>query len=184
MIMVGGVDMHNLLETIMRIVNTVVEEEPLPLNIIEASHFWTYYIAVMDSIAFEEAGLNISDDTELKQLLKESESLCLKQAHHIEQIMRENGIKLPRVSEPKPFTDSKYIPEGVKLTGEELSNGLAIKFASMASFGATAATMSIRADVRKMWMGFLVEVLTFDIKLKSTMRKREWLNMPPAYKPA
>jgi hypothetical protein len=166
------------------IFNTMIDDEPIPpLNIIEASFAWLYYGIVKEAIAFEEAGLNTTNDDEFKGVLNDAVKLCSKHAKQLEQFMRKEGVTLPPVSEPKPFTDYKDIPLGVKLTDEELSNGLALKIIAMTTNASAAASQSIRTDVGAMWVQFLNETLAYGMTLKTKMRKRGWAKIPPAYTP-
>lgn len=85
--------------------------------------------------------------------------------------------------EPKPITDPREIPAGVKLTDEEIANGLAIKIIAMSTQAVTAATQCVRTDVGAMWVQFLNETLLYGTTLKTKMRKRGWAKIPPAYAP-
>ena len=176
--------MPNYIEALRSIFNTIVDDEPnLPLNIIEASHAWLYYGIVKEAIAFEEAGLNTTYDDELKGMLKDAVKLCSDHAKQLEQFLRKEGVALPPVAEPKPFTDAKDIPLGVKLTDDEIANGLALKIMAMSANSSTAAAHSVRSDVGVMWVQFLNESLAYGSTLKAKMRKRGWAKIPPFYTP-
>ncbi|HJV44975.1 MAG TPA: hypothetical protein VJ824_04525 [Bacillota bacterium] len=75
------------------------------------------------------------------------------------------------------------IPLGVKLTEEELANGLALKVIAMSTSASTAAVQSVRTDVGLMWVQFLNEELAYGATLKTKMRKRGWAKLPPAFTP-
>ncbi|HJV45139.1 MAG TPA: hypothetical protein VJ824_05355 [Bacillota bacterium] len=75
------------------------------------------------------------------------------------------------------------IPLGVKLTDEELANGLALKVIAMSTAASTAAAQSVRTDVGVMWVQFLNEALVYGATLKTKMRKRGWAKLPPAFTP-
>jgi hypothetical protein len=139
---------------------------------------------VKEAIAFEEAGLNTTNDDELKGMLKDAVKLCSDHAKQLEQFMRKEGVPLPPVSEPKPFTDPRDIPIGVKLTDDEISNGLALKIIAMSTNASTAASQCVRTDVGAMWVQFLNETLAYGMTLKTKMRKRGWAKIPPAYTPS
>jgi hypothetical protein len=174
----------NYIETLQNALNTLVDDEPIPpLNIIEASAAWLYYAVVKEAIAFEEAGLNTTNDDELKGMLKDAVTLCSGQAKQLEQFMRKEGVALPPVSEPKPYTDPKDIPLGVKLTDDEIANGLALKIIAMSTQSSTAASQAVRTDVGALWMQFFNETSAYGMTLKTKMRKRGWAKMPPAYTP-
>ncbi|MEW9669961.1 DUF3231 family protein [Ammoniphilus sp. 3BR4] len=176
--------MPNYIEALRSVFNTIVDDEPKPLlNIIEASFSWLYYGVVKEAMAFEEAGLNTTVDDELKGMLKDAIKLCSDHAKQLEKFMREEGISLPPVSEPKPFSDPNDIPLGVKLTDDEISNGLALKIMAMSTNASTAAAQCVRTDVGAMWVQILNESLAYGMTLKTKMRKRGWAKLPPAYTP-
>ncbi|GAE27860.1 hypothetical protein JCM9140_4022 [Halalkalibacter wakoensis JCM 9140] len=176
--------MPNIIEAIKNTFNSIADDEPTPpINIIEASYTWLYYGIVMEAIAFEEAGLNTTSDDELKGILKDAIKLCQEQAKETERLMRKEGLTLPPVSEPKPFTSNHDIPPGVKLTDDEISNGLAMKILAMTTKASLAATEGVRTDIGAMYVRFFNEAAIFGATLKTKMRKRGWAKLPPAYTP-
>lgn len=177
--------MPNIIEALSSAFNSIVDDEPkLPLNIIEASYSWLYYAIVKEVIAFEEVGLCTTNDDELKGILKDAVKLCSGHTIQLEKFMRTEGVTLPPVSESKPFTDPNAIPLGVKLTNEELANGLAIKILAMSTKSSLAAAEALRTDVGAMWAQFFNESVMFGATLKIKMRKRGWAKTPPAYAPS
>lgn len=173
----------NYTEALRSIFNTIVDDEPLPpLNIIEATHCWLYYGIVREAVAFEQAGLNTTNDDELKGMLNDAEKLCTAQAQELEQFMRKEGVILPPTSEPKPTTSYKDIPPGVKLTDDELANGLALKIILMSNEASLAAAQCVRTDMGIIWVKNLNEALAYGT-LKTKMRKRGWAKFPPSYTP-
>lgn len=109
--------------------------------------------------------------------------LCKDHEKQLRDFMRAEGVNLPSVTEPKPLTDAADIPPGVKLTNEEIANGLALKIIALSQQAALGATQSVRTDIGSMWMQFLNETLIYGSTLKVKMRKRGWAKLPPAYSP-
>ncbi|MGJ9383819.1 DUF3231 family protein [Salipaludibacillus sp. CF4.18] len=176
--------MPNILEAIQHAFNSIVDDEPKPpLNIIEASYSWLYYGIAKEAIAFEEAGLNTTRDDELKGMLNDAIKLCTDHAQQLEKLMKNEGVTLPPVSESKPKTDNKDIPLGVKLTDEEIANGLALKVLAMSNKSASGVAECVRTDIGVMWLQFFNEVAVFGATLKIKMRKRGWAKYPPAFTP-
>lgn len=176
--------MPNLIEAVKSAFHTIADDEPtLPLNIMEASSMWFYYTMAKEAISFEEAELNTTMDDELKGMLNDALKMCHDHANRLEKIMREEAVPFPAVAEPKPKTDPKGIPPGVKLTDDEIANGLAVKIIAMALQASTAATQCVRTDIGMMWARFLNETLAYGMTLKTKMRKRGWAKMPPPYTP-
>lgn len=176
--------MPNIIEALSSAFNTIIDgEHKLQLNIVEASYCWLYYAIVKEALAFEEGGLNTTNDDELKGILTDAIKLCSNQAKQLENFMRKEGVTLPPVSEPKPYSDQKDIPPGVKLTDDEIANGLAIKILAMTTKSSLAAAECVRTDVGAMWVQFFNEAVIYGTTLKTKMRKRGWAKIPPAYTP-
>ncbi|WP_078553457.1 DUF3231 family protein [Bacillus alkalicellulosilyticus] len=176
--------MPNVLEAVKSAFNTIVDDEPpIPLNIIEASSCWFYYGLVNEAIAFQEAGLNTTNDDEVKGILQDAIKMCMAQSKELKSFMLKEGIPLPPTSETKPKSDHNEIPTGVKLTDDEITNGVALKTVAMNVQAATAAAECVRTDIGSMWVQFLMDSITYGITLKTKMRKRGWAKIPPPYAP-
>ncbi|RXJ04276.1 DUF3231 family protein [Anaerobacillus alkaliphilus] len=176
--------MPNYLESIMAAVKTIIDDEQQPtLNILEAGHCWLYYGVLREAVAFEQAGMNTTDDDELKGILKDAEKMCLAQAQELEDFMRKEGVPLPPVSEFKPMSNSSEIPPGVKLTDDEISNGVAMKMIALSNAASMAASQCVRTDLGTLWVKDLNEALAYGMTLKTKMRKRGWAKIPPSYSP-
>lgn len=72
---------------------------------------------------------------------------------------------------------------GVKLTDDEIANGISLKLASVNVLCATTVSQSIRTDVGLMFLEFQTHILLFAADFKTLMEKRGWLKSPPAYLP-
>lgn len=177
--------MSNIVEAIRSMVNTIVDDEPKPpITILEASNLWLYFAGITEAIAFEEIGLNTTEDDELKGILMDAKKMCSNQSERIKKFMIKEGISLPPTSEEKPKSESKSIPLGAKLTDSELANSLSLKIVTMVIEGATASAQAVRTDVGMIWLELLTESLTFGMTLKTKMRKRGWAKIPPSYTPS
>jgi putative hemolysin len=158
------------------------EPEP-PLHIGEAMACWTYYAMLMEAVAYEQAALNTTTDNELLGMVNDAVKLCNDQGKRLKEFMHREGITLPPVSEDKPKSDPNAIPPGVKITDNEIANGLALKSTAGLIHCATSAAASVRVDVGILWSEFLAEQLTYGMTLKTKMRKRGWLKHPPSFTP-
>lgn len=176
--------MPGVVEAIKNVVGSMVDDDPKsPLHIGEAMSCWTYLASIAEALSYEQAGLNTTTDPELKHALQEVTKLCDSQVRRISHFMQREGVPLPPVSEPKPKSDSSAVPLGVKLTDDEIANGVSIKIAAAIIACATAASESVRNDVSLMWMEFQREQMTYAMNLKTLMGKRGWLKVPPLYSP-
>lgn len=176
--------MPNLFEAVINTFRTLIDNEPkAPLHTGEVTSCWFYYTALKEAIRFEEAGLNMTTDNEVVEMLKDAIKLCESQAKRIERFMVSEGIPLPETSAPKPKSNPNEVPLGVKLTDDEIANGVSIKMAAANLECGMGQSQSIRNDVGFMWLEFQVEILTFGATLKTLMRKRGWIKVPPYYYP-
>jgi hypothetical protein len=176
--------MANLLGNLVDYIRTTFDNEPKsPPNIGEAYGCWIYYSALAEEIPAIEVGLNTTTDDELIQLLNEGMSLGNSQLKQLKAFMINEGIPLSRSSENKPKSDPNSIPLGVKTTDYEIANFLSIKVATNIIMCGNNISQSIRSDIGLMWMEFLVEKAQYGFKLKTAMRKRGWVKVPPFYYP-
>lgn len=97
--------------------------------------------------------------------------------------MVEEGIPLSKTSETRPKSDPNSIPLGAKMTDDEIANFISIKIATNIVMCATNMSQSIRNDMGLMWARFQAEKMVFGMELKTAMRKRGWLKVPPYYYP-
>ncbi|MFC4767927.1 DUF3231 family protein [Effusibacillus consociatus] len=87
------------------------------------------------------------------------------------------------MTESKPKSEPNAVPTGVKLTDEELANGVALKITSAITMCGTGLIQAVRNDVGMMWFEFQTEHVIYGANLKALMRKRGWIKVPPYYYP-
>jgi len=176
--------MPNVFDAVTSIAKSIFDDEPKPpLHIGEAMACWTYYAMLMEAVAYEQVALNTTTDDELLGIVNDAVKMCNNQEIRLKEFMHREGITLPPVSEDKPDSDPNAVPPGVKLTDNEIANGLALKSTASIIHCATSASSSVRVDVGIMWTEFLAEQLTYGVTLKTKMRKRGWLKQPPSFTP-
>jgi hypothetical protein len=138
---------------------------------------------VEEFLRYEEMGLNTSTDDEVIEMLTDAARLCESQIKNLSKFMKEEGIPLPDVTSSKPNSNSKDIPLGVKLTDVELANGVAFKVVTCLQTCAIGQADAVRNDVAMIWLRFYLDWVSFGATLKTLMRKRGWLKVPPYYYP-
>ncbi|WP_372663471.1 DUF3231 family protein [Cohnella sp.] len=174
----------NLFEAAIDVMKTLVDDQPKPpLHIGEAMTCWTYLTMLEEEKANVQIGLNTTTDNDLLDALSASLDLATAQATELRNFMLREGVTLPPVSEIKPTSESQSVPMGVKLTDDEIANALSIKLVSNYMTCATGAMQSVRNDVGLMFAKFQGEKLKFGASLKTLMRKRGWIKIPPYYVP-
>jgi hypothetical protein len=179
-----GSEMPNVIESISVALRSLVDEEPKPpLHVGEVMSCWTYLTILEESIVVEQQGLNMTTDTELRDFVEKSMAKASSQAQRLKDFMQREGVSLPPHSEHKPLSDPNAVPLGAKSTDSEIANAVVIKLVTSITTCASAAADSVRNDVGLMFVEFQSEALTFAAMLKSLMRKRGWLKIPPFYYP-
>jgi len=174
----------DLLQALKSVVQSFIKDEnKTPLHIGEAMGCWIFLALAGETQVQTEAGINSTTDPELRKALQEAVNLFKSEKERISAFMRSEGIPLPPLSESKPISDPNSVPLGVKLTDNELANSLKKKVSMAITNCSEAASQSLRSDVSLMWAEFLQEHITFLLILKSLMRKRGWLKVPPPYHP-
>jgi hypothetical protein len=178
--------MPNPFEAVWNLLKIAVDntnEPKSPLHVIEVGDCWKYITLLEEFIRYEEIGLNTTTDDEVNELLTDVIRLCESQVTKLSQFMKKEGIPLPDVTSPKPSSNSKDIPLGVKLTDNEITNGVAFKLVVCMQACAQGQADAIRNDIGMMWLQYYSEWVTFGTTLKTLMRKRGWIKVPPYYYP-
>lgn len=176
--------MTSVFEAVIDTIKTYIDDGPTsPMHVGEVMACWTYLALIQESSVFLQGGLNTTMDEELRQTLVESKEQCQSQAKRLTDFLIQEGISLPPTSEQKPVSEPSAVPLGVKLTDDEIANGISIKTASAIMSCASAASQCIRSDVGVMFTHFLTEKLKYGASLKALMRKRGWIKIPPYYVP-
>lgn len=176
--------MTSLFEAVIDVMKTLIDDEPKPpLHIGEAMTCWTYLTMLEEEIASVQIGLNTTTDNDLLDALHASMELAKAQSKDLRDFMLREGVSLPPVSEIKPKSEPNAVPMGVKLTDDEIANALSIKVVANYMMCSTGAVQSVRNDVGMMFVKFQAEKLKFGASLKTLMRKRGWIKVPPYYVP-
>ncbi|MRX73098.1 DUF3231 family protein [Bacillus lacus] len=174
--------MANPIEAFINIFKEVTDhEETSPLHVIEVGDCWTYLATLEEFIRFEEMGMNTTTDDDLVEMLKDALKICQKQAERLSGFLLKEGVELPNVTPPKPSSSPNEIPPGVKLSDDDISNGIAFKAVNLMIMAGKGQADSVRTDVGIMWFEFFTEFSLFGASLKRLMKKRGWLKVPPYY---
>lgn len=138
---------------------------------------------VEEFIRYEEIGLNTTIDDEVKEMLTDVLKICESHVKRISNFMKNEGVPLPDVTLSKPESDPNGVPLGVKLTDDEITNGIAFKLVTCSQACSKGQANAVRTDVAIIWTQFFIEWVAFGATLKTLMRKRGWLKVPPYYYP-
>lgn len=176
--------MSNPFEAAWNTLKLLVDNEPKsPMHVGEVMSIWTYLTVLDEALRYEEVGLNTTTDDEVKELLVDAKKICESQSQRLSNFMQKEGIPLPSNQAKKPVSEPNEIPLGVKLTDDEIANGVSLKIAAASVECAMGNSQSIRTDLGLIWTEFYTEMLTFGATTKTLLRKRGWIKIPPYYSP-
>lgn len=178
--------MPNPFEAVWNVLKTAidnVDEPKSPMHVIEVGDCWKYVTMIEEFIRYEEIALNTTTDDEVKESINDGIQMCESQVKKLSQFLKNKGVPLPDVTSTKPNSNPKEVPLGVKLTDDEIANGIAFKLVVCMQTCAKGQADAIRNDVGMMWLKFYSEWVTYGTTFKTLMRKRGWLKVPPYYYP-
>ncbi|MCR2821557.1 DUF3231 family protein [Lederbergia panacisoli] len=176
--------MAHRIEALIEVFQSLFDDEPKPsLHVGEVMACWTYLAVLEEAVALEQLGINTTEDPELKKVLQKSMDGANSQAIRLKDFLQKEGVPFPPAPESKPLSDPNAIPLGAKMTDSEIANSVSVKLASSVAMCATGAVQSIRNDVGLMLLEFQTEAMRYSVILKSLMKKRNWLKIPPYYFP-
>ncbi|MCC2686356.1 MAG: hypothetical protein K0R75_3255 [Paenibacillaceae bacterium] len=170
-------------ETTMDVIQSLTNSRSQPMHVGEVMTAWTYLAFVESIVAFEEVGLNMTMEADLKKLFTASRKVAIEHREHLTELLRKEGVPLPEAPEGKPECNPEAIPAGVKFTDNELVNMLNMNFVVAAGMCANAASQSLRADVSTMFLKFQMDKLSLSYQAKELMERKGWLKIPPFYNP-
>ncbi|MDQ0220777.1 DUF3231 family protein [Peribacillus cavernae] len=176
--------MTTIFEAVKDFLQMSLDNEPKnPLHVGEVMSCWLYLATMDEAAVYIQIGLNTTTDDDVKNILKESLNQCETQGKRFKEFLKKEGVHLPPTSEQRPNSEPNSVPLGVKLTDDEIMNGLSIKTVAAITACASAVSQSIRNDVGALFTQCMLEKMKFGTSLKYLMRKRGWIKVPPYYYP-
>lgn len=177
--------MKNVFEAISSIIyNFIDEESKPPLHVGEVMDLWTAYTAFHEAHSLYRMGLNITTDTELIHTLKSALKCSLSDTNRIKELLLKEGVPLPLVNSEKPLSSPMAVPEGVRLTDDEIANLISVKIATSIMFCAQSMSKTVRTDVGMLFFSIQINLMELAAPLKNLMKSRGWLRIPPKYTPS
>lgn len=174
----------NLFEVLNDAFKPFLDGEKKPLTVLEVSNLWFYLAATENTMRNEEIAYNVTQDKELKKKLKDAkEHVHQPIAKSIRELLIKEEVPLPQTTAEKPVGDYVNIPEGAKLTDEEIANLMSYNLLLGINYASKGITEAVRADVGLLFSKFLMKKITFSLTIKDLLKKRGWMRVPPYYKP-
>jgi Protein of unknown function (DUF3231) len=172
------------IEALTKFFHSLIDDEPKPnLHVGEVMCCWTYYATLRESVSIEQICLHTTKDPELLDIVEKAIIGADSQSQVLEDFLIKEGVQLPPVSETKPKSNPDDIPNGAKMTDDEIANFISMKIAYSITYCATSFTQCVRNDVASMFLRFQMELMEYGVLLKSVIKKRGWLKIPPDYLP-
>ncbi|MGV3465719.1 MAG: DUF3231 family protein [Heyndrickxia sp.] len=174
--------MTNLFESIKDFFKTFADsEDPNPLHTGEVTNIWLLLTLLEEGVITYQVGLNTTTDDALIHTFNNGIQLSEITINKLKTFMIKEGIPLPPSSEDKPKSEPNAVPLGVKFTDSELVNLVSAKVAAEIVLIGQTLAMSVRNDFALLIMQFLFELLKYGTSLKTLMRQRGWMKIPPYY---
>ncbi|WP_248929582.1 DUF3231 family protein [Paenibacillus hamazuiensis] len=173
----------NVLELFADSIKPFLDGEKPPLNVGEVMNLWFYLTATDQTMRGEQVSFNIVQDLELKAKLREViDTVHTPIFEDLTAFFKAEGVPLPEIMPGKPVGDFRNIPEGSKLSDEEVANLLSFNIVLGINYACRGMTEAVRPDVAAMFAKFQMKKAAYAIGLRDLLRKKGWLKVPPVYK--
>lgn len=154
-----------------------------PLHVGEVMNLWFYLTGTQQTLRSDQMAFNIVHDAELKEKLQDIiNNVHRPMIRELEDFFRKEEIPLPDTTPDKPIADYKNIPEGAKMSDEEIANLLSYNLVVGIMAATRGFTEAVRPDVAMMFMKYQMIKATFAVTLKDLNQKRGWIKVPPYYR--
>lgn len=175
----------NLLEILKDAIHPLSDGKKPPLHVGEVMNLWFYLTATEQTIRGEQVSFNTVQDAELKEKIED----VINKVHNpireeLKEFLRNEGVPLPKATPDKPIEDFRSIPEGGKLSDEEIANLLSFNIVLGITYACRGLTESVRPDVAAMFAKFQMKKAAFSLTLRELMAKKGWMLVPPPYNPS
>jgi hypothetical protein len=144
---------------------------------------WLYTAMGENTIQNEQIAINTVEDDELREKMKVALQVHTEVVNEMKEFLSKQGVPLPKPTPEKPQGDFKYIPDGAKMTDQEVANMMSFNLVIALTYGVRGLSESVRADVAYLYAKFLTKHLTLSVQLKQLMEKKGWIQQAPAFKP-
>ncbi|WP_241494339.1 DUF3231 family protein [Bacillus coahuilensis] len=114
--------MINVVEALTELVKNFTDEEPKPpLHVGEVMALWTAFTAFEEAHSLYQIGLNTTNDPDLITLLEDALKGSNQDSIKIQDLLVKEGVPLPLSNANKPESNPMSVPNGVRLTDDEIA---------------------------------------------------------------
>jgi hypothetical protein len=172
----------NPFEVLVDTIKPFLDGKKPPLHVGEVMNLWFYLTGTQQTLRFDQMAYNIVQDPDFKEKLQDViNNVHRPMIQELEDFLKKEGVPLPSTTPEKTLVEYMNIPEGARLTDEELANFLAYDLVIGIMGAARGITEAIRPDVSMMFLKYQIKKITFSITFKDLLQKRGWLKVPPYY---
>jgi hypothetical protein len=169
----------NLFDLVESVYKAYSKVDDTPLHVGEIMNLWTMLTATQNFANMEEVCLNIVEDKELKEKMRDLvENYHKPIMKHIEDLLIQGGVSTAQPPKKKPPLQ-KMIPSEGGMTDEEIANMVVFNLVWAIKHCARSITESVRADVGQLFTLAVMQKTAFAATLRSLMAERGWLKVPP-----
>ena len=162
----------------MGVLNGEPKEEPLHVG--EIYHLWTHLLESKALLVTLQVFINHTGDEDLKKFLQEFTEDCIQQEEEqVEQLLKENGLRLPPAPPDRPMVNLEDIPAGARLNDPEVAALVGKELTVGKLLTSYVASISIRQDIAEMYNEFQTQRVEFQGKLLKMNKEKGWLVPPP-----
>jgi hypothetical protein len=137
----------NLFDLVESVYKAYSKVDDTPLHVGEIMNLWTMLTATQNFANMEEVCLNIVEDKELKEKMRDLvENYHKPIMKHIEDLLIQGGVSTAQPPKKKPPLQ-KMIPSEGGMTDEEIANMVVFNLVWAIKHCARSITESVRADV-------------------------------------
>lgn len=173
----------NIFEVIKDAFSPFLDGEKPDLHVGEVMNLWFYLHGTEQTLRYDQNALNIAQDKELKaKLVDLIETVHKPMIKDLNEFFLKEGLPLPTLGAEKVIGEYKGLPEGAKLTDDEIANLVAYNLVVGITYAARGITESVRSDVGYMFTKYQMMKITYSLTFKTLMQDKGWLKVPPAYR--
>ncbi|MDE3839956.1 hypothetical protein C0966_11355 [Bacillus methanolicus] len=158
------------------------DNEVKPLHVGEVMNLWFLLVASEQNMRVEQVSYNICQDKDLKKKINE----LIHDVHgpmvkELQDFFKKEGIPNPNMTPEKVIGDYRTVPDGAKMSDEEIANIIAYNLVIGITAAVRGLTESVRTDVGYKFLKFQMTKVAFSVSYKKMMEEKGWINVPPYY---
>ncbi|SEM22199.1 Protein of unknown function [Mesobacillus persicus] len=173
----------NPIEVIKDVFQPFLDGEKRPVHVGEVMNLWLYLNGAEQFLREEQTAFNVVQDEELRKKLDDLINNVHKpMIKELKDFLTNEGIPLPDNFRNIGKGEFQTVPEGAKLSDNEIANLIFNNINMGITYAARGLTESVRADVSYLFSKFQMMKVTFALTLKPIMEEKGWLRVPPYYR--